>query len=318
MSLEQRKIFEIATNNLGNLDKKQIGFETTPDPDLCYCMWGGKSPSGVIGTPDGVSKWLAKDHRARVSRLTITEMSNAGIIVCDEIGRTEPLKLSNNNGSLLIQDRSSEPSKTDWVEPGYPGNILATSQNRYPQWTGKSGNGAETYFLENVYEDYNHYYSNFDHGYPLLISGQNTHIKIRRGESISGRISVVAIRYDDADRSGCFSCYNASCTGFCYDEKFAGLSSHAYEYTFHLMRMGHGQLAYYDPYQLYTNEFCEDGWLMFRGIKWGFNDRVNPESEIDVKIVPLLEAVGYKREGNKTRVNARVDLIRATAPEKGK
>lgn len=316
MSLEQKKIYEIATPKLENLDRNQIGFETTPDPDLCYSMWGGKSPGGTKGTSDGLSRWLAKDRRARVSQLTIQDMENGGIVVCDKNGRTRALKKS-DSGSLLLQKySSSDPSFTEWLKPGQPGNLLNISSDGQPKWSGYKGNGAETYFLENIFSSTNHYNSQFDHGNCLLINGNESHIKICRGESISGRISIVAIRYDNDD-ANCFSCYDSPCLGFCYDSYFEGLSSRVYEYSFHLMRMGHGQLAYYDPVQMYSNEYCENGWLRFTGLKWGFNDRVDPGFPIDIKLVPVLESYWQATDSNKTKVCARVDLIRATAPEKG-
>lgn len=75
MAIKQVRVYEISTTSASNLLNNEICNETVSDTDLSFKMWGGKDDSG------NVTRWLAKDKKARVTDLTVSGqvVGNLGI-----------------------------------------------------------------------------------------------------------------------------------------------------------------------------------------------------------------------------------------------
>lgn len=69
---ETKKIIHIETATISNVSSRQLAVETGVDADLGYRMWGGKDGQGAV------TKWLAKDKKARVTDLTISGIAGGG------------------------------------------------------------------------------------------------------------------------------------------------------------------------------------------------------------------------------------------------
>lgn len=69
---ETKKIIHIETATVSNVSSRQLAVETGVDADLGYRMWGGKDGQGAV------TKWLAKDKKARVTDLTISGIAGGG------------------------------------------------------------------------------------------------------------------------------------------------------------------------------------------------------------------------------------------------
>jgi hypothetical protein len=61
------RVHEISTSGVDDLNNNEICSESTTDTDLDYNMWGGKDNSG------NVTRWLAKDEKARVTQINIVD-----------------------------------------------------------------------------------------------------------------------------------------------------------------------------------------------------------------------------------------------------
>jgi hypothetical protein len=69
-----KKILHIVASSIANISNKQIGVLSGNDADLGYPAWGGKDGSG------NVTLWLAKEKKAVVSDLKITDTTTTGSV----------------------------------------------------------------------------------------------------------------------------------------------------------------------------------------------------------------------------------------------
>ena len=73
MALKNESILHISTVLAAALGNTQLGVEPTPDTDLNFRMWVGKDSGGNI------TKWIAKDKKARLASLSLLNLAGAGV-----------------------------------------------------------------------------------------------------------------------------------------------------------------------------------------------------------------------------------------------